>query len=123
MDNFTSSKGPFFNLLKRYFLTNDNFVTVNAILLYNVGKDAFKDIASVLSSYLVHSFSHLSVSALVANNALCSSKCMVSSKYCISFATIDFTFTYNNSLSGVGSIAIKMSTCNNLYDVSLFECD
>jgi hypothetical protein len=86
-----------------------------------VGEDTFKDIASVFSSYFVHGFSNLSIGTLIANDALCSSKCVVGSKYCIGFASIDFTFTYDNSLSSVGSIAIKMSSSDNLDNITLFK--
>ncbi len=121
VNNFTSSESPFFDLLQGNFFTNDDFVAVNAILLNDVGKDSFNDIASEFSCNFVDGFSNFAISALVANDALCSSKSMIGSKDHISFTTIDFTFTYNNSLGSVSSISIKMSTSDNLDNISVFK--
>ena len=72
MDDLAWCENPFFNLLERHFLSNNDFVSINAVFLNSVGKNTLKDVALKLSSNLVHCFSNFRILTSFLNNALSS---------------------------------------------------
>jgi hypothetical protein len=103
------------------FLSDDCIVTVNAILLDSVRKYTLNSVAVVLRSDLRNSFSDFLVSALVANDALCSLKCVISSENNVSFSTINFAVSNNYSYSCVRCVSIDVSTTDNLCNITFFQ--
>lgn len=103
------------------FLSNNRVVAINAVLFDGVGKNSLNRVATVLSGNFVDNLSNFLVSALVANDAFCSFKSVVSSENNISFSSFNFGISYNDCSSGVRSIAINVSSTDNLGNITFLE--
>jgi len=74
VDNLTGGEGPVFDLLEGDLLADDHVVTVNAVLLDDVGKATFNHVALVLGTDVVHGLGHVSVLGAFLDGALSSSE-------------------------------------------------
>jgi hypothetical protein len=120
VDNLSGLESPVLNLLKGNLLTDDNLVSVDAVLLDDVREDTLGHVALVLGHDFVHDGGNILVGGSVLDGTFSSSKSVVSGMKNVKFTTV-LGATNDDGVGSVGSKSINVGTADDLGNITFLK--